>query len=252
VTGRERGTPVNYDAVAPTYDRRYERRRYDGIDACLRAFVAGAAGPVAEMGCGTGHWTSVVASLGCGRAIGLDLSSGMLARARVQAPAAALVRGTADRLPFADASLDRVFCVHALHHFAAPTAFVAECRRVLRPGGGVLTIGLDPHRGDDRWWLYDAFPSAEPADRGRYPSTVTIGAWLDAAGFVDVATTVAERITGELPFAAARDAGYLDRESTSQLLVIGDDEYAAGLRRLEVERPVLRTDLHLHATTGWI
>jgi ubiquinone/menaquinone biosynthesis C-methylase UbiE len=242
---------VNYDVVAPTYDRRYERTQYDGIEACLRAFVAETDGVVAEIGCGTGHWTGVVASFGRGPAIGLDLSSGMLDEARAQASGAALIRGTADRLPFADASLDRVFCVNAIHHFSAPTAFVVECRRVLRSGGGVLTIGLDPHRGDDRWWLYDAFPSAEPADRGRYPSTATIGAWLDAAGFRDVATTVAQRITAELPFAAARAAGHLDRESTSQLLVIGDEEYAAGLRRLEVEQPVLRTDLRLHATTGW-
>jgi len=242
--------PVNYDAVAPTYDRRYERHQYDGIAACLGAFLAGAVA-VAEIGCGTGHWLGVTASLGPATVIGVDPSEGMLARARTHAPAAWLVRATADQLPWADARLDRVFSVNALHHFSAPAAFVAECRRVLRPGGGVLTIGLDPHRGDDRWWVYDVFPSAEAADRARYPSTATIRAWLGAAGFRDITTDVAQRIAGELSFDAARSGGFLDRQSTSQLMVIGDDEYERGIRRLHAEQPVLRTDLRLYATIAW-
>ena len=87
-----------------------------------------------------------------------------------------LVRGTAERLPWADASFDRVFCVNALHHFFDARAFVTECRRVLRAGGGLLTIGLDPHTGLDRWWVYDFFPAALEADRQRYASTASIRA----------------------------------------------------------------------------
>jgi SAM-dependent methyltransferase len=243
--------PVNYDAVAPTYDRRYERHPYDDIAACLRTFLAGGTGAVAEIGCGTGHWLGAAAALGQAKVIGVDVSSGMLERARTHAPAALLVRATADHLPWADACLDRVFCVNALHHFPAPAAFVAECRRVLRPGGGVLTIGLDPHRGDDRWWVYDVFPSAAPADRARYPSTATIRARLGAAGFREITTEVAQRIAGELSFDAARSGGFLERESTSQLMVIGDDEYERGIRRLHAEQPVLQTDLRLYATMAW-
>lgn len=45
-----------------------------------------------------------------------------------------------ERLPFADAGFDAVLSLTGLHHVPAPRqdAFLAECRRVLRPGGRLL------------------------------------------------------------------------------------------------------------------
>ncbi|MEU8920500.1 methyltransferase domain-containing protein [Kitasatospora sp. NPDC048545] len=43
--------------------------------------------------------------------------------------------GTADRLPFADASLDGLYSVEAAQHFRELTGFARESARVLRPGG---------------------------------------------------------------------------------------------------------------------
>jgi SAM-dependent methyltransferase len=46
---------------------------------------------------------------------------------------------TADRLPFEDASLDRVSCIALLEHFHhSPRRFFAEVRRVLKAGGRVV------------------------------------------------------------------------------------------------------------------
>ena len=45
------------------------------------------------------------------------------------------VRGTADRLPFAAASVDAVTAVNVLFFLPRPAEAVAEARRVLRPGG---------------------------------------------------------------------------------------------------------------------
>ena len=243
--------PVNYDDVAPSYDRRYERNRYDGTQACLQRFLGNAPRAVAEVGCGTGHWLGDISRLGRRQLFGLDLSQGMLGYARVNAPDALLVRGHASHLPWADSSLDRVFCVNALHHFSEQAAFVVECHRVLRPGGGVLTIGLDPHRGNDQWWVYDFFPSAASADRARYPASSTIREWLGVAGFRDIVTEVAQHIPGEVPFDVAREQGFLDRTATSQLMVLSDEEYAAGMSRLLAAKPILRADLTVYATVAW-
>ncbi|QQS10861.1 MAG: class I SAM-dependent methyltransferase [Rhodospirillales bacterium] len=49
-----------------------------------------------------------------------------------------LRRCDAQELPFADASFDVVVMFEALYYLAAPQRFVAESRRVLRPGGEVL------------------------------------------------------------------------------------------------------------------
>jgi SAM-dependent methyltransferase len=46
-----------------------------------------------------------------------------------------LVRGSAEELPFADASFDLVFCDHGAMGFTDPTVTVPGVARVLRPGG---------------------------------------------------------------------------------------------------------------------
>jgi SAM-dependent methyltransferase len=45
------------------------------------------------------------------------------------------VQGDAHRLPIADASVDVIFNLESALHYADKEAFIAECRRVLRPGG---------------------------------------------------------------------------------------------------------------------
>jgi ubiquinone/menaquinone biosynthesis C-methylase UbiE len=243
---------VNYDDVAPVYDLRYERNRYDGVRAVLRRFLDGTlGGAVAEVGCGTGHWLADLRAGGFGPLAGLDRSRRMLERAHAAAPNALLVQGTADQLPWVDASFDRIFCVNALHHFPDQPGFISECRRVLRSGGGLLTIGLDPHCGDDEWWVYDFFAAALRADRLRYASTRTIRDWLTAVGFREAATEVAEHIGAAISFEAARKRGFLDRRATSQLMVISDDDYEAGISRLLSEQPVLRSNMRLYVTTAW-
>jgi len=245
--------PVNYDVVAPAYDRRYEGNRYDGVRTVLQRFVEGAhAAAVAEVGCGTGHWLADLSDGGYSRLFGLDLSPGMLQLAHASAPNARLVRGAANQLPWADHSFDRVFCVNALHHFPDQQAFISECGRVLRCGGGLLTIGLDPHCGSDQWWVYEFFPAALHADRVRYPSTAMMRDWLSAAGFREPVTEVAQCIAMETPFESARQQGSIDRRATSQLIVISDDEYEAGMTYLLTEQPVLRANLRLYATTAWM
>lgn len=243
---------VDYDTVAPEYDRRYEVNQFGGIDACLREFVGSVPGQaIAEIGCGTGHWLQLLSMPPAPRLLaGLDLSTAMLATAHRTAPAAALVRGSAEQLPWADCSFDRVFCVNALHHFPNPHSAIAECGRVLRPGGAFLTIGLDPHTSTDSWWVYDYFPAARAADRDRYPSAAVIRAALARAGFEDVTTRVAQHLTLSMSFETAVANGTVNRSSTSQLMVIPDADFSSGHARLMAERPLLHADLRLYATTG--
>jgi SAM-dependent methyltransferase len=100
---------------------------------------------VLELGCGAAQWSIALARRGV-RVVGLDLSErqleharGDMARVRVRVP---LVQATADRLPFADASFDVVFCDHGAFTFTDPRAAVPEAARVLGPGG-VLAFSQD-------------------------------------------------------------------------------------------------------------
>jgi len=239
---------VDYDRIAKSYDKRYDRNRYDEVRDALIRFV-GEASTIVEVGCGTGHWLAELRG-GARRPVGIDPSSGMLAAAVGNAPDALLIQGTASALPIGRGSAERLFCINAFHHFPDKPAFVAEARRVLGKRGAIMIVGLDPHTGIDQWWVYDYFPSTLPIDRVRYASTAAIRSMLEDAGFTSVETSVAQHFPAAIPFEKALDRGYLDRTATSQLLVVPDDEYRAGMERLSAERPMIRADLRVYSTIG--
>ena len=99
--------PVDYDAVAGEYGRRYERHSYAGVERTVLKFATAApAAALLEVGCGTGHWLALLQRWLA--TAGTDRSWGMLERARQAAPDARLVQARAERLPWRAASFDRV------------------------------------------------------------------------------------------------------------------------------------------------
>ena len=170
-----------------------------------------------------------------------------------------LVRGIAQHLPLPAASIDRVFCINAIHHFPDKPAFLREARRLLRPGGRMLTVGLDPHAGLDQWHVYDYFKESLEIDKQRYPSSEKLREWMIEAGFEDSITREVEHWILRIPAREALEQGRLDQAVTSQLGVLTDDEYQRGMERIrtDMERAesegqilFLTTDLRLYGTTG--
>lgn len=250
---------VDYDRVAHVYEARYERNDYAGVEAALVAFVEGTRTNrerVLEVGCGGGHWLRRLGESAV-RVFGLDPSARMLSVARAAAGGASLVRGRAEALPFAEAICGRVFCVNALHHFDEPALFLREARRVLSSGGGLLTIGLDPHNGMDTWWVYDYFPAALAADRRRYLPGARIRELMTDAGFSNCQTRIVQHRPRLMTVSEASSGGFMDRTSTSQLMVISDADYQSGLKRLHDDDSaagcsmMLCSDLRIYGTTGW-
>src|SRR5262245_15938275 len=92
---------------------------------------------VLDLGCGHGMAAVVLARRGaCVTALELSESYLNEARQRVEANGVGVqfVQADAERLPFADASIDRVWGHAVLHHLDVATAARELCR-VLRPGG---------------------------------------------------------------------------------------------------------------------
>jgi len=224
---------VDYDAIAPHYDARYAVNALPGIAGWLRQIAAEAGGQALalEVGCGTGYWLGVLAGH-TRQMVGLDLSAGMLRRAQAHAPHSRLAQGQAGRLPFASASFDLLICINALHHFPDKQAFIAESRRVLRPGGAWVNVGMDPHAGRDHWYLYDYFPGTLETDRQRFPSAGMLVDWAKAAGFERATWLTAERIHSVQRGRAVLADPFLQKHGTSQLALLSADAYQAGLAHL--------------------
>jgi ubiquinone/menaquinone biosynthesis C-methylase UbiE len=250
---------TDYDRIARTYDMRYERNSYPGVEGALRDFVGGVAGLyVLEVGCGTGHWLEFLQASTV-QLQGLGFSAGMLAQARLRRPGIPLVRATAESLPWRAESFDHVFCINAFHHFPNKKVFLREARRLLRPGGKILIVGLDPHRGVDQWFVYDSFPESLEIDRQRYASARSLREWMKGAGFQDVITQEVEHWTYQLPAHEILKQGRLDKAATSQLSVLTDAEYQRGMERIRIDIQraeakgqtlFLNADLRLYGTSA--
>jgi SAM-dependent methyltransferase len=113
------------------------------LDYFPRATVEGRR--VLEIGLGYGTLGEALARLGADYH-GLDLAEGPVAmmRARLgripEARPEQVSQGSALELPFDEASFDQVVSIGCLHHTGDLVGAVAECRRVLRPGGRLVLM----------------------------------------------------------------------------------------------------------------
>jgi SAM-dependent methyltransferase len=121
-----------------------------------------------DLGCGGGRHAFQALRLGA-RVIALDAGTSEVTQVRDTVGAmvdagelrdqaeAGMVQGDARRLPFADASFDRVIAAEVLEHIVDDRRAMAELARVLRPGGTMaVTV---PRFGPEavNWALSDAY-----------------------------------------------------------------------------------------------
>jgi ubiquinone/menaquinone biosynthesis C-methylase UbiE len=106
---------------------------------------------VLDVACGTGIVACRIAATGA-KVTGLDLTPAMLAQAKKRAESERVsvkwVEGSAERLPFDDASFDLVTCQQGLQFVPDRARALAEMRRVIAPGGRAVIAcwtGLDHH-----------------------------------------------------------------------------------------------------------
>jgi SAM-dependent methyltransferase len=117
------------------------------IEALERAGVS-VAGRVLDAGCGGGG-TALSLAEETRFAVGLDLAarfagSGTRLAAERGIRNAGFVQADGSRLPFRDGVFDLVFSHSVIEHVASAEAYLAECRRVLRPSG-LLYLSTAPY-----------------------------------------------------------------------------------------------------------
>ena len=152
--------------LGPTYDR-YARLLSFGQDPRWRRFLVsrvpvGPQDTVLDVATGTAAVAiELTRRTGC-RVVGLDQSREMLETGWRRVEEAGLVdrielvEGTAERLPFEDASFDALTFTYLLRYVDDPEATMRELARVVRPDGTIAMLEFGLPRGLARaaWELY--------------------------------------------------------------------------------------------------
>lgn len=140
-------TRAYYDEFSKSYERHRRPNRARGyhalvdeleVELCARY---GAGKDVLECGCGTGLILERIAAH-ARRAVGIDLSPGMLERARARG--LDVREGSVTDLPFEDESFDVTCSFKVLAHVPDIGRALSEMARVTRPGGVVLAEFYNP------------------------------------------------------------------------------------------------------------
>jgi ubiquinone/menaquinone biosynthesis C-methylase UbiE len=178
---------AEYARLAPEYDRRWAGYVAASVGATLTRLALRPGERLLDVGCGTGTLLAAALRAAPGaRVAGADLAPEMLAAARAKlGPEVPLAAADATRLPFRTGSFDAVASSSSLHYWSDAPAGVAECARVLRPGGRLVITD----------WCHDyltckaldlVLRARDPAHRRTYGSRAC-AALLADAGFAGVA-----------------------------------------------------------------
>jgi SAM-dependent methyltransferase len=136
VTAEPAPLPLTGERTVPGIaEENYWFRRHEAAYLALASYCRDAV--VLEAGCGEGYGAHLLAA-GAKAVIGLDydlLTTQHVARAY---PDVHVLRGNLVGLPLADESVDVVANLQVIEHLWDQGGFLAECLRVLRPGGRLL------------------------------------------------------------------------------------------------------------------
>src|SRR3954454_24178848 len=115
----------------------------DQLELCARRIgLRDGVRSVLDVGAGVGHWGRLLSRVldPSATVVGVDPEPQWVEEATARAPDSRFSYrlGSAEALPFEDASFDLVTCQTVLIHVASPAAAIAEMVRVVRPGGLVV------------------------------------------------------------------------------------------------------------------
>ena len=182
-----------------------------------------------DVGCGTGRAAAALAERGS-RVWGVEPEPEMAALARERLSTVKVA--PAERLPFKDGWFDRVLMWLVAHLVDRPRAF-AEAARVLAPDGR-LVIATFHWDYFDGHWLGAFFPSLEKIDRAQFSKTDDLVAHLEAADFASGSHT---RLSQRSSLGRESALERVRERYVSPLQLLDEDEYRAGLERMEKDLP---------------
>ncbi len=181
-----------YNKIAKIYDVMAEHSEGPMREMGMRLLNVRPGEKILEIGFGTGHCVVDLARAAGpeGLVCGVDISDKMVEMAQEFVAAAGfkerveLKRGDGETLPYPDAMFDGLFTSFTLELFDTPDIpkFLAECKRVLKPGGRFAVVAVSKMGKDGvimkaYEWTHKHFPNLVDC------RPIYVKAALEAAGF---------------------------------------------------------------------
>jgi ubiquinone/menaquinone biosynthesis C-methylase UbiE len=139
---------------------RWSEEDFQILGSWLRPFLS-TPGKILDLAGGTGDLAVGLAGVLGAEVVVLDATAQMLRRVSGH-PLVSVREGVAEAMPFPAGQFDALLCSDAFHHFRDQDAAVREMARVVRPGGGVLILEMNP-RGFFRPLIFLERMLKEPA-----------------------------------------------------------------------------------------
>jgi len=126
------------------YEAAFARITSQAVGPLLDAVHLRQGARLLDVATGPGYVAAAAAERGA-RAVGIDFSASMVARARTVYPAVEFQEGDAEAIAFPDGAFDAVVMNFGMLHLARPERAMAEAARVLKPGGSfAFTVWAKP------------------------------------------------------------------------------------------------------------
>ena len=206
-----------YNKIARFYDLLAEWSERAFRQEGLTGFTPAVGEHLLEIGVGTGHCLVELAeAVGPqGKVYGIDIAENMLAKTRsllqeeYLASRAELVCGDGEALPYASGTMDGIFMSFTLELFDTPDIprVLAECNRVLKPGGRLVVVGMSKEGPQGLMmqafeWTHQHFPNLLDC------RPICVRRAMEAAGFLVEDATV-KRMWGPVEIVKGRKQPWL-------------------------------------------
>jgi ubiquinone/menaquinone biosynthesis C-methylase UbiE len=200
-----------HDLVQEEFDRQAERWFRRELSAAERSLLEQLVrlaqirpdDRVLDVACGTGLVSFVCAPY-AREVVGIDISPGMLAKARAlrhsrEVRNVHFVLGEAAHMPFKDGEFDVVVCRLAIHHFSQPEREIREMARVLKAGGRLVISDTISSEDEREARLHNALERLRDPSHARMLSQTELRTLIERVGLrmSDVHTQTRDRTYDE-------------------------------------------------------
>jgi SAM-dependent methyltransferase len=229
---------AGWQRAASTYGNSFAHATAPYIAPLLKAAEISPGQHVLDVACGPGHLAAAACARGA-TAHGLDFSAEMVVIARSAHPEVVVTEGDAENLPYPDSTFHAVVSSFGIHHVPRPELALAECKRVLKPGGRIaFTVWATPEENIAWSLVFDAIArhgnrsaagAPPPGALNRIDQCVRA---LEAAGFVDRSAEIvraewylanADALIAALSAGTVRMAALIAAQEPSALAAIAGD-----------------------------